>query len=116
MLHERITAALTGTTPGPWEWGPAGLMEAPSRIVGEVHTSTADASLIAAAPGLLAECARRLDPGDIDVPALVQQLRNVALCNEHVPGEEATNRATWVAADLLAQAFLPTTEENPASE
>lgn len=97
-LHERITAALDGTTPGPWEWGRWGAMEAPSRMVGDVHVSTADGELIAAAPSLLAECARRLDPGDTDVARVIDQVRFVAQWD--ASGLLAS------AADLLAQAFL----------
>lgn len=102
-LHERITAALDGATPGPWEWGRWGAMEAPSRMVGDVHVSTADGELIAAAPSLLAECARRLDPGDTDIAHIV---RCLLAPYDHGSPELTAPHYVRRAADLLAQVFL----------
>jgi len=95
-LHERITAALDGTTP---ECPPVAIEKLGDQWTVEGDTLTvADARLIVSAPSLLAECARRLDPGDTDVAKVIEQVRFEAQWD--------ASGLLAPAADLLAQVFL----------
>lgn len=110
-LHERITAALDGTTPGPWKRDGAEITAYHGGTTvafieaqyGPRARYSANADLIAAAPSLLAECARRLDPGDTDVARIVAELREYASDWMSINVDPDVLNA---AADLLAQAFL----------
>lgn len=105
-LHERITAALDGTTPGPWKRDGAEITAYHGgTTVAFIEAQykprarySANADLIAAAPGLLTEAAQRLDPGDTDVAEVIEQVRFVAQWD--------ASGLLAPAADLLAQAFL----------
>jgi hypothetical protein len=76
-LTERITEALNGTTPGPWEFDGAevyssaeGRWVAESLHVGYPDESNANARLIAAAPALLREAAEQLAAKDAEIKRL----------------------------------------------
>lgn len=100
-LHERITAVLDGTAPHHDEWDVD--PTCPDTVVDELGVVAScdnpnQARLIAAAPSLLAECARRLDPGDTDVAEVIEQVRFEAQWD--------ASGLLAPAADLLAQVFL----------
>ncbi len=124
-LVERITQALDGTSPPPWfaempystdkahvravivddggEWRE--ITAVPVWVADETidgERAHADAELIAAAPGLLAECAQRLTPPD-DVRELALDLIGHAL-RPGIPEDTAALLAR--AGLLLEQVFL----------
>ena len=110
-FYQRVTDALRDTTPGPWTQPFPG-----EEVIGDGNLVVAragngpfvrNAALIAAAPSMLSEAARRLDPQGVDVAGLARSLRHRAgFVDPYAYLSDDDIDAMRRAAELLERAYL----------